>query len=110
MGKFEKGHKLSKGRPAGALNRSTEQMKLTLARAANKTLDTISEDLERVRRDNPEKAIQLALQLMEYVMPKLSRTEMKAEIEQKIQQVSIQITNAESDKHRNNENLSEFVG
>ena len=79
------------GRPVGALNRSTEQMKLTLARAANKTLDTISEDLERIRKDNPEKAIQLALQLMEYVMPKLSRTEMKAEINQKIQQISINV-------------------
>jgi hypothetical protein len=79
------------GRPVGALNRSTEQMKLTLARAANKTLDTISEDLERIRKDNPEKAIQLALQLMEYVMPKLSRTEMKAEINQKIQQISVNV-------------------
>jgi uncharacterized protein YeeX (DUF496 family) len=84
------------GRPVGAVNRSTEQMKLTLARAANKTLDTISEDLDRIRKDNPEKAIQLALQLMEYVMPKLSRTEMKAEIEQKIQSININITKSGS--------------
>jgi hypothetical protein len=91
MAKFEKGHTLSKGRPVGAVNRSTEQMKLTLARAANKTLDTISEDLDRIRKDNPEKAIQLALQLMEYVMPKLSRTEMKAEINQRIQQININV-------------------
>ena len=27
---FEKGNKLSKGRPPGAVNRSTEQMKLTI--------------------------------------------------------------------------------
>jgi uncharacterized protein YeeX (DUF496 family) len=96
MAKFEKGHTLSKGRPVGAVNRSTEQMKLTLARAANKTLDTISEDLERIRQDNPEKAIQLALQLMEYVMPKLSRTELKAEIETKVQQISVNITRSGS--------------
>ena len=85
------------GRPVGALNRSTEQMKLTLARAANKTLDTISEDLERVRKDNPEKAIQLALQLMEYVMPKLSRTEMKAEINQRIQQINVNVNRTGSE-------------
>ena len=97
MAKFEKGHQLSKGRPVGALNRSTEQMKLTLARAANKTLDTISEDLEKIRKDNPEKAIQLALQLMEYVMPKLSRTEMKAEINQKIQQISVNVNRTGSE-------------
>jgi hypothetical protein len=98
MAKFEKGHQLSKGRPPGAINRSTEQMKLTLARAANKTLDTISEDLEKIRKQNPEKAIQLALQLMEYVMPKLSRTEMKAEIESKVQQISININRTESER------------
>lgn len=96
MAKFEVGNKLG-GRKPGSLNRSTEQMKLTLARAANKTLDTISEDLERVRKDNPEKAIQLALQLMEYVMPKLSRTEMKAEINQKIQQISVNVNRTGSE-------------
>ena len=100
MAKFEKGHTLSKGRPVGAVNRSTEQMKLTLARAANKTLDTLSEDLEKIRKDNPEKAIDLALKLMEYVMPKLSRTEMKAEIETKVQQISVNITRSGStDRH-----------
>lgn len=85
------------GRPVGALNRSTEQMKLTLARAANKTLDTISEDLEKIRKENPEKAIELSLKLMEYVMPKLSRTEMKAEIESKVQQISVNINRTGSE-------------
>ena len=85
------------GRPVGAMNRSTEQMKLTLARAANKTLDTISEDLEKIRIDNPEKAIELALKLMEYVMPKLSRTEMKAEINQRIQQISVNVNRTGSE-------------
>jgi len=97
MAKFEKGHQLSKGRPVGALNRSTEQMKLTLARAANKTLDTISEDLEKIRQKDPEKAIDLALKLMEYVMPKLSRTEMKAEINQRIQQINVNVNRTGSE-------------
>ena len=95
---FSKGdNRINKaGRPVGALNRSTEQMKLTLARAANKTLDTIGEDLEKIRKENPEKAIELSLKLMEYVMPKLSRTEMKAEIEQRVQQISVNITRSGS--------------
>ena len=80
------------GRPAGAVNRSTEQMKLTLARSVNNTLDTLSNDLAEIKKKDPEKAIELALKLMEYTLPKLSRTEMKAEIEQKIQQISVQIT------------------
>ena len=40
----------------------------------------------------------LALKLMEYALPKLSRTEMKAEIEQKIQQININI-NKSGDNH-----------
>ena len=49
---FTKGHKLAKGRPAGALNRSTEEMKLTIARAVNNTLNTITKDLEEIKLPN----------------------------------------------------------
>ena len=96
MGKFEKGHQLSKGRPVGALNRSTEAMKLSLARAVNNTLNTLSEDLEKIRQRDPERAVELAIKLMEFTVPKLSRTEMKAEIEQKIQSININITKSGS--------------
>lgn len=54
---FKPGNKLSKGRPAGALNRSTEQMKLTLARAVNNTLDTISKDLEEIKKKDPKRQL-----------------------------------------------------
>jgi hypothetical protein len=60
MAKFEPGNKIAKGRPPGALNRSTEQMNLTLARAANNTLNTIAEDLEKIRKKDPERAIELS--------------------------------------------------
>ena len=91
---FEKNDKRinRSGRPVGALNRSTEQMKLNLARATNNTLNYLSEDLEKIRKKDPEKAIELALKLMEYTIPKLSRTEVKAEIEQKVHQISVNIT------------------
>ena len=91
---FEKNDKRinRSGRPVGALNRSTEQMKLNLARATNNTLNHLSEDLEKIRKKDPEKAIELALKLMEYMIPKLSRTEVKAEVEQRIHQISVNIT------------------
>lgn len=92
MAKFETGHKLAKGRPKGALNRSTEMMKLTIARAIDNTLNTLSTDLEKIKKKDPERAIELALKLMEFALPKLSRTEMKAEIEQKIQAINVNIT------------------
>lgn len=86
------------GRPVGSVNRTTEMMRLSLARAANNTLNTISDDLEKIRKKDPEKAIELALKLMEYVMPKLSRSEIKAEVEQRIQQISVNITQKSIDE------------
>lgn len=102
---FQPGNKLSTGRPKGALNRSTEQMKLTLARAVNNTLDTLTADLAEIKKRDPEKAIELALKLMEYTMPKLSRTEMRAEIDQRVQQISVNIIRKDANQHRDNDNI-----
>jgi hypothetical protein len=93
---FAKGHKLATGRPKGAINRSTEMMKLTIARAVDNTLNTLSADLEKIRKEDPERAIELALKLMEFTLPKLSRTELRAEIEQKIQSISVNINKSGS--------------
>ena len=93
---FQKGNKLSTGRPKGAINRSTEMMKLTIARAVDNTLNTLSADLEKIRKDDPERAIELALKLMEFTLPKLSRTEMRAEIDQRIHTISVNITKSGS--------------
>jgi hypothetical protein len=93
---FQKGHKLATGRPKGAINRSTEMMKLTIARAVDNTLNTLSADLDKIRKDDPERAIELALKLMEYTLPKLSRTEVRAEIDQRIHSISVNITKSGS--------------
>lgn len=93
---FQKGNKLARGRPAGSLNRSTEEMKLTIARAVNNTLNSLTKDLEEIKKRDPEKAMDLALKLMEYALPKLSRTEMKAEIEQRVQQINVNINKSAS--------------
>ena len=88
---FEKGNKLGKGRPPGKLNRSTEMMKLSVARATNVVLDELPILMSNMMKDNPKDAVDLALKLLEFNLPKLSRIEMKAQIEQKIQQISINI-------------------
>jgi hypothetical protein len=93
---FQKGNKLSTGRPKGAINRSTEMMKLTIARAVDNTLNTLSADLEKIRKDDPERAIELALKLMEFTIPKLSRTELRGEIEQRIHTISVNINKSGS--------------
>lgn len=86
------------GRPKGALNRSTEEMKLTLARATNNVLSTLNKDLEDIKKKDPARAIELAMKLMEFTLPKLSRTEMRAEIDQRIHQISVNITQKNIDE------------
>ena len=93
MGKFEKGHTLAKGRPKGSLNRTTEMMRLNIARAVNNTLDTIQTDLAEIKKEDPVKAMELAMKLMEYSLPKLRSIDINGsmEVNAKIQQISINI-------------------
>ena len=93
MGKFEKGHQLATGRPKGSLNRTTEMMRLNIARAVNNTLDTIQTDLAEIKKTNPEKAMELAMKLMEYSLPKLRSIDINGsmDVNAKIQQISINI-------------------
>jgi hypothetical protein len=88
---FKEGNNYGKGRPKGKLNRSTEQAKLTLARLANKGLDNITEDIDKIRETNPVKAAEIYIKLLEYVMPKLKAVDMKvdADVKQKVEKITI---------------------
>ena len=99
MGKFEVGNKLG-GRKPGALNRSTEQAKLTIARLANRGLDNIMEDFDKIRKENPTEAAKLYLKLLEYIVPKKSSMEISGEIDQRIHQVSVNINRTSTDELR----------
>ena len=48
--------------------------------------------VEEMIKKDPKGAVDLALKMLEFHMPKMSRVEMKAEIEQRIQQISVNIT------------------
>jgi hypothetical protein len=99
MAKFEKGHTLAKGRPPGALNRTTEQMRLTINRAVNNTLNTIQSDLEELKKTDPVKALELSMKLMEYAMPKMRSIDLKGsiEVDARIQQISINVNRTGSE-------------
>ena len=88
---FKVGNKLGKGRPPGKLNRTTEMMKLSVARGTNKVLDNLPQLLEELMQKDPKGAVDIALKLLEFHLPKQSRVELKGEIEQKIQQISMNI-------------------
>ena len=99
MAKFEKGNTLSKGRPKGAINRSTEQAKLAIARLANSGLDALREDLVKIRKEDPLEAAKIYLKLIEYIVPKKAQVELTGEIHQKIQQISVNIQDGTANQH-----------
>jgi hypothetical protein len=95
---FQPGNKLSKGRPKGAINRSTEMMKVSIARATNRVLDQLPTIMEEMVKKDPKSAVDLALKMLEFHMPKMSRVEMKAEVEQRIQQIQVNINQTGSNE------------
>jgi hypothetical protein len=89
---FEKGHKLATGRPKGSINRSTEMMKVSIARATNKVLDNLPKIMEDMMKKDPKGAVDIALKMLEFHLPKQSRVEMKAEVNQRIESINVNIT------------------
>ena len=96
---FKPGNKLSKGRPKGAINRSTEQMKLNVARATNRVLDDLPKLMEDLVKKDPKGAVDVALKLLEFYLPKQARIEMRGEIEQRIQSINVNINRSGSNEH-----------
>ena len=90
---FEKGDtRINKaGRPKGSVNRTTEMMKLSLARATNKVMDNLPAMMEQMMKKDPAKAVDLALKMLEFHLPKQSRIEMRAQVEQRIEQITVNI-------------------
>lgn len=96
---FKPGNKLGTGRPKGAINRSTEMMKVSIARATNKVLDDLPKIMEDMIKKDPKGAVDIALKLLEFHLPKQSRIEMKAEVEQRIHQISVNIQDGITNQH-----------
>lgn len=99
---FEKGNKLGKGRPKGTPNRSTEQMKVTLNRAINMGLDYLKEDYEKLRKEDPAKALAILTKLMDFSLPKLKSVDMeiKAEVNTKLEKLQIEIIHRDGVKDK----------
>lgn len=102
MAKFEKGNKMGKGRPKGSTNRSTEMMKVNVARAVNLGLDYIKEDYERLRKEDPAKALTILTKLMDFALPKLKSVDMevKAEVNAKLEKLKIEVVSRDGVKDK----------
>lgn len=71
------------GRKPGVPNKATTAFRETVTRLLEDNAENVARWLEQVAADDPDKALQRLAQLAEYAAPKLSRTELKAEVENK---------------------------
>lgn len=75
------------GRQPGTPNKVTREFRETVARLLEDNAENVAQWLKRVAADDPDKALQRLAQLAEYAAPKLSRSEVRAEVENKGQPV-----------------------
>jgi len=90
----DKGGKFTKnapGRPKGAKNKITLQIKSAFDNLTYNNLGEIQDWLDRVAVDNPAKALELYLKLSERVIPTLSKSEEKIELDNKVSKININI-------------------
>ena len=77
---FVKGKVKTGGKVAGVPNKITRDLRLCFSQLLESKVDQMSEWFDRVAISDPDKALTLMLQLAEYHMPKLSRTEINSNI------------------------------
>ena len=63
---FKPGHNLSKGRPKGASNKSTETIKRSISMLLENNIDNVQSDLDEMR---PRDRVNALLQFMKFVIP-----------------------------------------
>ena len=80
MGQFKPGTSGNpNGRPAGSKNIKTQQIREAYQKLTEDNLTNMQQWLERIAEDSPEKAMQLMINLSDFVIPKLARTELVGE-------------------------------
>ena len=72
---FQKGGQGGPGRPPGAPNKSTKEIRQAYQNLVEMNLENMTAWLAMVAAEDPEKAMDLMLKLSEYIIPKLARQE-----------------------------------
>lgn len=91
---FEKGNNLA-GSRKGIPNKSTAEIRNAFQLLVEDNLDNMKVWLSDVAAEDPERALEIILKMSEYIVPKLSRTEVKADITDKSIVINLNRLNAQ---------------
>lgn len=70
------GKREGSGRPKGAENKATKDIRASYKLLLENNLGNLQEWIDRIAENNPAKAIELLNSMSEYIIPKLQRTEL----------------------------------
>ena len=73
---YQKGHKKLGGKKKGTPNKATRDIKEAYRMLIETNIPNLSKWLERIAEKNPAQAIMIISDLSEYIIPKLSRTDL----------------------------------
>ena len=73
-------------------------MQVSIARATNRVLDDLPKIMEEMLKKDPKGAVDITLKLLEFHLPKMSRLELKGEIDHRIQQITVNINENKVDE------------
>jgi MoaA/NifB/PqqE/SkfB family radical SAM enzyme len=79
------------GRQKGVTNKTTAELKAIITQIVGNQLDRLEGDLDKIRRQNPAKAVEIASKLIDYVLPKQSKMEIEGELKHKVDKIVIEI-------------------
>ena len=88
---FKPGHNLSKGRPKGASNKSTETIKRSISMLLENNINTVQSDLDKMQ---PRDRVNALLQFMKFVIPT---------------QKAIELDNRESEEEKNESYIQKLM-
>lgn len=84
-------------------NKATTEFRETVTRLLEDNAQNVSLWLAQVAADDPDKALQRLAQLAEYAAPKLSRSEVKAEVDIPVSRIQIEVVRAGTDGQANSD-------
>jgi len=73
----------------GIPNKSTKELRDSFQFFVENNVSQFQDWIEQVAESNPAKAIELVTSLGEYIIPKLSRTEIEADVKQEVTNLNI---------------------
>lgn len=100
---FQPGHSLSTGRPKGALNKETQQIKEAITAMIIGGLPDFLSVMSELRETNPVKFTENYMKLMEYSVPKLRSVDSNVSVDtESLGSIKIEVVTKEKHEGTNN--------